>query len=304
MSFTQEKKYNIIILDSPEITCPPHLLKVYIEFCGAFTRRGYSVKISNSINEITDNSIVLMGDFFHVDNPANILYNQSKNAIYIGWYWHNQDISILPYFIHLYENTLAENPLPDKVPILKLMNSITNSCPLLLRANDAVEDVGTFERNVDKDYCFMGGRIFDCDGLVPDPSFKGLYHAVCDVSQYLDYDVRRTIYLSSVFALGFQSVANIKNAHVSQRIFEGLCYGCVVFSNSIHASHQTDGIVEYITSKQELESRMKYYLENTDKIKEKQELGYKFVREKGTNNYSAQKIMDVIKQVYNIEIDF
>lgn len=295
-------KFTIIILDCPEIRCPPPLMKVYIEFCGAFTRKGYNVKISNSINEITDDSIVLMGDFFHVENPANILYNQSKHAIYIGWYWHKQDISILPYFIHVYENTLAENPLPDKVPILQLMNSIPNSCPLLLRANDSVEDVGNFVRNVDKDYCFMGGRI--CEWLIPGDPYKGIYYGVYNVSEYLDYDVRREIYLSTTFALGFQSGDNISNAHVSQRIYEGMAYGCVVLSNSIHASLQTDGIVEYFTSKEDLESKMKYFLENPDKIKEKQELGYKFVKEKGTNNYSAQKIINVIKKVYNIEIEF
>ena len=295
-------KYDIIILDCPEINCPPPLLKVYIEFCEAFTRKGYNVQISHSIKDINKNCIVLMGDFFHVDNPAEILFKQSPLSIYIGWYWHKQNVSILPHFIHIYENVLSSNPLPDKVLILQFMNSIPNSCPLLLRANEAIENIGFLSKNIDKDYCFMGGRM--CEWLVPGEPYKGLYHGVHDVSNYLDYDERRRIYLSSTFALGFQTSDNIDNAHVSQRIFEGLCYGCIVLSNSIHASLQTNGIVEYIHDKNDLENKMKFFLQNPDIIKEKQELGYKFIREKGTNNYSAKKIIDVIKNIYNIEIEF
>jgi hypothetical protein len=295
-------KYEIVILDCPEITCPPSLLKVYIELCEAFTRKDFNVNILNSIKDINKKSIVFMGDFFHIENPAELLYNQSPLSIYIGWYWHKQNVSILPHFIHVYENVLSKNPLPDKVPILQYMNSIPNSCPLLLRANEAVENVGFLLRKVDKDYCFMGGRM--CDWLIPGEPYKGLYHGVHQVSEYFDYDERRKNYLSSTFALGFQTDDNIYNAHVSQRIYEGLCYGCIVLSNSIHASMQTNGIVEYIQDKNDLENKMKFYIQNPHLIKEKQELGYKFIREKGTNNYSTEKIINVIKNVYNIEIEF
>ena len=83
---------------------------------------------------------------------------------------------------------------------------------------------------------------------------------------------------------------------------KGMAYGCVVLSNSIHASIQTYGIVEYITSKKDLEEKMKYFLENPDKIKEKQEKGYQFIREKGTNNYSLEIIENVLQNVYNISL--
>ena len=240
-----------------------------------------------------------MGNFFHINNPGELLNNQSKNAIYIGWYWHKQDVYMLKYFLHVYENVLSKDPLPDKVEVLKFMNSILNSSPLLLRANDAIEDIGNFERNVDKDYCFMGGRM--CDWLIPEKPYKGIYHGVHCVSQYLDYDVRRKHYLSSTFALGFQTDDNIRNEHISQRIYEGMAYGCIVLSNSMPACIHTDGIVEYIYSKENLEEKMKYYLDNPDKIKEKQEKGYKFIREKGTNNYTLEKILNVIKKIIGDE---
>lgn len=292
--------HNIIILNCPEIACPPPLVRVYIELCGSFTRKGCNVKISSQIQDINDDSIVFMGDFFNVPNPAELLCKQSSKAIYIGWYWQNQNVSMLPYFVHVYENVMSTNLLPDKVIVLQFMNSIQNSCPLRLRANEAVSDVGTYCRNVDKDYCFMGGRM--CDWLIPSPPFKGIYHGVHDVSQYLDYDTRRDIYLSSTFALGFQTADNITNGHVSQRIYEGLAYGCVVMSNSIHASLQTNGIVEYVATKEELESKMQYFIDHPEKITEKQTQGYKFIKETGTNNYALQQISNVIKRIYNINI--
>jgi hypothetical protein len=49
---------------------------------------------------------------------------------------------------------------------------------------------------------------------------------------------------------------------------------------------------------------LKFYIQNPEFIKEKQELGYKFIKEFGTNNYSAKKIINVIKNNYNIEIEF
>jgi hypothetical protein len=174
------------------------------------------------------------------------------------------------------------------------MKSIPNSCPLLLRADEAIEDIGNYERNVNKDYCYMGfpmGQSF-----IPDKPYKGFYYGVT-IDKYLNYDTRRNMYLSSTFALGFQHEDNIINNHVSQRIFEGMAYGCVVLSNSISASLQTDGIVEHFKDKIDLEQKMRYFLENPDKIKEKQKKGYEFIREKGTNNYAAKKIVDVIQSL-------
>lgn len=39
--------------------------------------------------------------------------------------------------------------------------------------------------------------------------------------------------------------------HVTQRIFEGMAYGCVVISTSPAARDMTNGIVEYVATKEE-----------------------------------------------------
>jgi spore maturation protein CgeB len=289
-------KTEILILDCPEIQCPKVLRIVYTELCGAFERGNVKVRIIENINEIHDDAIVFMGDFISVVNPGQLLATISKNAVYIGWYWHNHDVSMLPYFLHVYENVLSNTLLADKAVMKKFMDSIPNSCPLLLRANEAIEKIGTYPRQEVYDFCFMGGRM--CEDLVPSHKFKGFYLGVHDTKEYMPYDERRKIYLSSTFALGFQTDDNIKNGHVSQRIFEAMAYGCVVLSNSIHASIQTDGIVEYVDpDKEKFAERMEFFLQNPQYIRIKQQRGYEFVCQYGTNHYSISLIMNKLSAI-------
>lgn len=293
---------NILILDCPEIECPPVLVRVFQEFCGAFERRNIPVRVAKRVEEITDGSLVLMGDFIHVKNPAKLLAKQSMRAIYVGWYWHKQDVAGLPYFIHIHENVLSNTLLPDKVEVMSFMSQRINTCPLLLRANEPPEQISTYLRHEKDlyDYCFMGGRM--CEHLIPGPPFHGFYHGTHHVSEYMDYEDRRQIYLSSTFALGFQTHDNICNGHVSQRIFEGMAYGCIVISNSPHASTQTDGIVEYAASKEDIENKMHYFLAHPELIQEKQSAGYEFVRRQGTNDHSAQLLDNTVFTTYGYHI--
>lgn len=293
---------DFLILDCPEIQCPKVLVIVFREFCGAFERKGFSVRVIHSISEIIDNSVVFMGDFVKVPNACELLAQQSVSAIYIGWYWHQQKVHGLPYFIHVYENIVYEDKLPeDRQNIMRHMKSRINSCPFLLRANEDPEKIGKFPRHDIYDYCYMGGRIRA--HLVPRKElFKGIYHGTHKVEEYFPYPLRRDFYLSSTFALGFQTDDNFIYGHVSQRVYEGMAYGCIVLANSEAAEEQTDGIVECFRGRDKLEERMRYYLDHPEEMKEKQERGYAFVREQGTNEHSTRILQDKILTVYGIDI--
>jgi hypothetical protein len=280
---------DILILDCYEIKCPLVLLYVFIELCNAFKERLYNVKIINNISDITNNSIVFLGDIINTSTPANLLNIQSPEAIYIGWGgWHKYDVSVLKYFIYTHENRLNPEILSNKIKI---------SCPLLLRASDNPNLIGKYKRDIKRDYCYMGWKY--CENLVPSSIFSGIYHGVTDHKLFLNYSNRKKIYLSSTFALGFQSNENIINKHVSQRIFEGLAYGCLVLSNSMPACEQTNNIVIFINSKKDLEDKMKYYLNNPDLIIKKQEEGYNFCKKYGTNHYAIDKFIHTINENYN-----
>lgn len=281
----------VIILDCPEIKCPKVLLIVFEELCGAFERQGHSIRICNSITEIKGSPIVFMGNLFQIRNPCSILHKQCPNARYYGWYWHDiPNTNILPNFIHIYENVMSLTLLPDKINIMKFMNSIQNKCPLLLRANEDPKKIGRYERQPRRDYCYMGSVY--CPLFVPDEPFKGVYYASYNHDEYLNYKQRKYIYLTSIFSLGFQSDENILNGHVSQRIFEGLAYGCIVLSNSKCACEQTEGNVIFIESKEDIQKQMRYFLDNPLEVIKKQKSGYDFVKRLGTNELSYKKLME------------
>ena len=153
------------------------------------------------------------------------------------------------------------------------LKSIPNYCPLLLRANEPIENIGLNKRTDERVYCFMGSSY----GMEMIPNkYSGIYHRV-ETSGFLDYDTRKNIYLSSVIALGYHSNAAIEQQSISQRIFEGMSYGCIVLTNSLTAEKYTDGICIYVKDKKEAENKIQYYLDNPEERKEKQEKGYKWV---------------------------
>jgi hypothetical protein len=271
------------------------LIFVFIELCQAFIDRKYNFRIVENINELTNNSIVFMGDTINTPDVVSLLKNIAPDAIYIGWYWQKINSDDLKYFIYTYENML--NP-DERVSFLKKK---INNYPLLLRAQENPEFVGTYPKNIVYDYCYMGWKY--SPELVPSNSdFKGIYHGVTDHNLFLHYSKRKQIYLSSIFALGFQADSNINDKHVSQRIFEGLAYGCVVLSNSIPACEQTNNIVVYVNSKQDLENKMRFFKANPELIKKKQIEGYEFIKQYGTNHYAIDKFINCIKTNFDIDV--
>ena len=269
----------VAILDCPEIAAPPVMMFVFPEMCRAFTDKGFEVRICRRIQDLTDNDIVFMGDFFHCEDPEQLLYDQAPNAIYIGWYWHNFTIRKLKNFIYTHENTLVHD---ERVQTM-MRKGVT--CPLPLRAADSPEKIGTYPRQDTYEYCYIGPWAYNRE-LRP-TRFHGFVHDNYGVENFLDYDTRRKVYLSSKLAIAFQNDWNIEYKHVSQRVYEALAYGCVTFSNSIAAVEQTEGIVVHITSKDDLETKMEYYLQHPEEAEKKRQAGYEFIRKCGTNHYTA-----------------
>jgi len=282
---------DIRILHCREVGCPDALLSVYVELCQYFADSGYNVQVINSIQKINNNCIVFMGDTFRSATVVESLKAIAPEAIYIGWYWHRQTVTGLR-FIHTYENMLIPTPT------VRHMRGLPNSVPLLLRASEDPAVIGTLERKVVRDYCYMGHQY--CSDWIPSPPFQGIYYETrTPIKPFVPYAQRREIYLSSHFALGFQSAENIANQHVSQRIFEGLAYGCIVLTNSQPACDQTNGAAVLVTSKADLEAKMRFYRERPEEVKAKQEEGYAFVKAAGTNRFAGNLFLAYIQEHFN-----
>jgi hypothetical protein len=179
-----------------------------------------------------------------------------------------------------------------------------DAVPLLLRAKEAPERIGSYPRPpAQRDYCFMGGGYKK--NWLPPPSFSltGLYHEVTN-HNFLSYEDRRDIYLTTRFSLAFQSDENIRTGHLSQRVFEGLAYGCIVFCENPLAEQYTRGAVLTIQSPEDLWAKMKEWKEAPeDKIREQQERGYEWSRRFGTNRTSMALLWTRIQSRFHVQWD-
>ena len=248
---------------------------------------GYTVLIARSISELNDDCIVFMGNDIRVPNPSTLLAQQAPRAIYIGWYWNEQDVRQLPHFVHTHENKLK-----PKLSLTYVGSNAVIKVPFLLRANDDPELIGTYPKHIVRHYCYMGYK-YNPEMVPSSPKYTGYYYGTKNLSEFLNYETRKRIYLSSMFALGFQSKPNADEQHVSQRIYEGMAYGCIVLSNSEAARDQTDGIVEFVSSRREIETKIDYYLNNPKEYLARQAAGYNFIKTRGgTNHAMAQSFID------------
>lgn len=275
---------------------------VFKEFAGAFQDYGCEIRIVNNIDDLEDGGIILLDDAAGIYIQNKDIYNKIANkcpsSIFICWYWLHQ-----PYFepfgkaIYTGEYNLINDHLnKNRLDYFNLKNFV----PLRLRANDSPDMIGKYLRNDIRDYCFMGSG-YRMDWIPP--NFTGLYHEAYKTSNFIPYNERREIYLSSTFAFGFQSDENIKNGHLSQRIFEGLAYGCIVLCENKLASDFTEGAVVYVSSKYDLVDKMNFYKQNPEAKKAKIEEGYKWVKKFGTNRYSVKFFLEKIKELYDYEFN-
>jgi hypothetical protein len=290
----------IIILNCYEIETIGVLITVFTEMCGAFIRKGYKLKVITNINELHNNSIILMGNTFNHKNPSELLNKYAPEAIYIGWYWQDINVDTIKYFIHTYENMLDITYSKQRYPELLKLRETKYNCPLMLRSNEDSEKIGSFHRSDKLDYCYMGSPY--SLHLKPSNNFRGIFHLVYSPDDYISYEKRKKIYLSSIFSLGLQSIENTQSKHVSQRIYEALTYGCIVLTNSIPACEQTNNIAIYVSSKEDLEDKMVYYKNNPQLILKKQLEGYEFSKKYGTNEYSIQQFINIIENKMKLDV--
>jgi hypothetical protein len=266
---------------------------VFNEMTVAFSDCGIPVRTITSVKELHNDAIVFVGDKFRSEDPATIIAKYAENAIYVLWYWHDRSTSSLKNVIHIYED--KRNAQDNRRSILEKNRY---HCPFLLRASETPALVGTYTRNVIRDYFFAGTPYKPEWVPSPDSGFTGIYHGVHDMHQFLDYNTRRNLYLSSHFALGFQSDISVIDKTVGQRIYEGMAYGCIVLTNSDGSVEQTEGIAVKVNSAEDVIHKMKWFLANPDVMESVRQRGYDFVRRLGTNHNAKDLIMEQVNRIY------
>jgi hypothetical protein len=287
----------IQIIRLPQLQ-PLHVMAcVFTELCTAFAEDdACEVVCATEMNQLRDGGIAFLddvgGEYVHYRPIYDEIAQRCPNTVFVCWYWMNT--TFRPFSKMLYTGEYLLNVSPDnKEQIAYFMRP--DFVPLKLRASEHPDKVGTYSRIVTRDYCYMGGG-YRMDWVPQE--YTGIYHRVI-YTNYLPYDMRRDIYLSSMFALGFQSDANIKGGHLSQRIFEGLAYGCIVLCENPMAAQYTDGTVVYISSKEDLVEKIKYYKSHPQEAERLQRRGYEWVKKHGTNRVTTSLIKERIADLFH-----
>lgn len=292
----------------PDFAPLPVMDRVFEECTEAFKDAGCRVRRVCQWEEVEDGGLLFLDDAGGRYAQPEMRPHHARlaelcpNSIVIAWYWSDPGYRPFPRMLVTGEHYVYRERTSPSVREYMLRPDFV---PLLLRANDPPEKIGHYPRHPQRDYCFMGGG-YKQDWLPPSTSpysFTGLYHQVI-YQNYLSYAERREIYLSSRFALAFQSDENIRTGHLSQRIFEGLAYGCIVFCENPLAEQYTRGAVITVTSREDLWEKMKEWsTASPERVQAQQERGYDWIRRFGTNRTSATWIWNRIQARFKVDWD-
>ena len=285
---------NIGLLNTPECPCLGTHRPACLEFIEGFTSFGYNMHEIHNTLDISGIDILLLSS--HVINIEylKILNSISPSTVYILWFY--QDIlDAIPFnkFILTSEYYYKPPILPYHKHAYSIFTSVNNYVPLLLRANEEPSKIGLYQKTYELDGCFMG-TTYKSGWVSSLPNI--LYHSISSMG-LLDYNQRRINHLKSRIGFGFHDDNNIKNNHVTQRVFEALSYGCVVLSDNPAAEEMTDGIVVYVSSKEDFLTKYNYFISHPDECKKKELQGYEWAKQYGTNRYAASLFVEKIKEL-------
>ena len=212
------------------------------------------------------------------------------NTIKIFWFFHdffikNQDIN-LGKRILTGEHFLKEPLLINHKKCYDFQKSIDYYHPLTFLSYISIEKIGTLKRN----------EIWDAQ-------FVGAYYKKEWTSQLKNCFIRNTApeiseeerinsFLSSYISLGFSANDNIKNNVVTERVAEGISLGNVVLCDNPIATEWTDGIVEYVSSFEDLKNKINFFKNNKEAFSKKQKDGYNWAKNKGTYTHLAKQFIE------------
>jgi hypothetical protein len=284
----------IALVNIPECPCPGTHHAACTEFIEGFRDYGYQPFVATELKKCNDADILLLSSHRIDLSFLNRLNEINPNAVYILWYYHNV-LDKIPFkkFILTGEYFHKTPRTTEHIAYDRINKSIDNFVPFMLRANEDPALIGTYKKTNELNGCFMG-TAYKYKWV--DSLSNIIYHDI-NVNGLLSYNDRRNIHLKSKIAFGFSSDGNVLNYHPTQRIFEGLAYGCVVISDNEAARDVTNGIVEYAGTKEEFLEKYNYYLSNPEECRKKELAAYEWSKEYGTNRYAAFLFLEKMKKL-------
>lgn len=309
----------IYMVNTPEFPTPPTHYYTTNKFINGFAYNGCGtgeLSTLEAINNLSDSedNIFIMCDIFYPGRKENwmeileSLGNKFQKSTWIFWHFHwiyknhYLDSSVnFPFkkfiFTGEYYRNITDDVRAHWGGLIDWYTSHENYVELPFSADVNPNEVDTFiSRRKDFYDCgYVGARYkeqwtnqlankYNC--------FVHYYWPSLDEDQRIDKG-----FLSSKISLGFNSDSNARLGLPTERVFEGLAFGCVVVSDCKVAEEATDGIVKFIENYDQLEEFVSQCLSDNVFAQDKQLMGIKYAKEKGTYYHVAKKFISKIEEI-------
>lgn len=305
------------MVNTPEFPTPITHYYTTSKFMNGFMYNGYltaEINSHNSFNNISDtkDNVFIVCDIFYPARKENWmellkdLADRFQKSTWIFWHFHSiykNDYLLsgvdFPFKKYIFTGEYYRN-ITDEVKshwggLIEWYMSHPNYVKLPFSANINPNDIDAYiTKRLDIYDCgYVGARYKE------DWTNKLANKYKCFVHYYwppLDEDQRiEKGFLSSKISLGFNSDSNSRLGLPTERVFEGLALGCVVVSDCLVAEEATDGIVKFVNNYDELDSFIDRCLSDNQEVKNRQELGINYAKQKGTYYHVAKEFISKIE---------
>ncbi len=261
------------------------------KFMSGFEQHGLSTAEANDPNLmdlIRDDDIVYVSNhgFDHANfalAAAEFSRLSKKGCVFILWHFHNLMNS------EVFENLPVRHVFtgedhPTSEPLYDLYRKNSRFHPTTFLSSVRPADVGLHARDPKYDAQFVGSPYQPhlMSRLAENFTIVGKY-----APPFISEEERIATFLVSRCTLGFHSTGCLEKRLVTERVAEGLSYGCVVVSDNIRAPEVTDGCAIYASSYEEFADVLTRAKSDESWLKTKQSQGYEFARNKGTYTHLA-----------------
>lgn len=298
----------VILVNTPNLPCPGSHYLHTIKFLNSFKHFGFEFIEINRIDQINN----------HPDSNDNIIYvsdqgwreahfnrnwsgeldvlSKYTESNFIFWFWHEK-YDILKNKINKFVLTGEHMRLrPDPSSTLHIgfydfQLTIDNYIPLTFASNIHPDEI-----KVKTDF---NNYIYDCNYVGYGYNKDWSSHIQSQVKSYIKYtpphipeQQRVDSFLNSLTTLGWQSRYNKLNNCITERIFEGMSYGCLVIHDSKYIEMETNGATVFANSPKEVVDLIRYYKSNIGELTEKVNQGYDYIRKCGTYYHTCKTFVD------------
>lgn len=291
----------IFNLNTPEISSPGNFIFTAQKFLNGFKHNNVAVSEINTLDDIEKyndhQTCIFLSN--HCSKQKKLLFelgSKLSDCVFICFHFNFElDLrSNMPF-----KKYIITGEFYQKTPLSSTMHidahNFTLNCknwvPFLFASSANPKSVGNLKRKDLYDSVFIGAS-YKTDWV------NKLKKCFTHISPpFLSENDRVQAYLSSRVCLGFHSDGNILNSCITERILEGLSYGCAVLSDNPSASEFTGGIVEYVSSFTDVLN----FIEKCKDDKffhQKQRDGYKFSKQKGLYYHQAKIFLQKIRELY------